>query len=168
MARIGLSTGIDSERQRVYAAEDAWSKVLDRGGAVDFFGSRFIVPTQRILGDLRALRQTAQAWLSSQECRAWYPSCGPLEIRDRKGQMRAHYEPTAVIAIPVQSAWACRESVLAHEVAHHLSWSTHEVPHDRHFRLAMTRVAEIAFGPQAAVLLRASYDGAGLAVAHVD
>ena len=31
----------------LYAAEDQWSAVLDRGGVVDFFGSRLDVPLQR-------------------------------------------------------------------------------------------------------------------------
>lgn len=159
---------IDGERQRVYSVEDAWAHALDRGGLVDFFGSRFSLPRQRILGDLNALQLTAAAWLADEACTAWYPTRGELLIRPRKGHGRAHYESTGVIAIPVQSDWACRESVLAHEIAHHLSWDSQLAPHDANFRLAMTRVAEIAFGPQAALLLRAGYDGAGLAVAHVD
>ncbi|HAN71376.1 MAG TPA: TIGR04338 family metallohydrolase, partial [Actinobacteria bacterium] len=36
----------------VYAAEDQWSAVLDRGGVVDFFGSRIDVPMQRRFGDV--------------------------------------------------------------------------------------------------------------------
>lgn len=168
MASRGLSTGIDSDRQLVYSVEDAWAKALDRGGLVDFFGSNFTLPRQRVLGDLNALQRTADAWLSSAACAVWYPAREELLIRARKGQGRAHYESTGVIAIPLQSAWACRESVLAHEVAHHLSWKSQVAAHDASFRLAMTRVADIAFGPQAALLLRAGYDGAGLAVAHVD
>ena len=159
---------IDSDRQRVYSVEDAWAQALDRGGEVDFFGSRFNLPMQRILGDLSALQATADAWTASDMCRAWYPECGAPMIRARRGESRAHYESGGIIAIPLRSAWACRESVLAHEVAHHLSWDAQRPPHDEQFRLAMTRVAEIAFGPQAALLLRAGYDGAGLAVAHVD
>lgn len=158
---------IDSDRQRVYSVEDAWAHALDRGGSVNFFGSSFTLPSQRILGDLNALQLTAEAWLASDLCRAWYPGLGDLAVRARKGQARAHYESTGVIAIPLQSDWACRETVLAHEVAHHLSWHSQLAPHDAQFRLAMTRMAEIAFGPQAALLLRAGYDGAGLAVAHV-
>ncbi len=159
---------IDTDRQRVYSVEDSWAHALDRGGSLDFFGSSFSLARQRILGDLSALQRTASDWLASAECRTWYPECGELHVRARKGQAKAHYESTGVIAIPVQSAWACRESVLAHEVAHHLSWGSKLAPHDWHFRLAMTRVAEIAFGPEASLLLRAGYDGAGLAVAHVD
>lgn len=168
MVRSELSTGIDSDRQLVYSVEDAWAHALDRGGSVDFFGSIFTLPTQRILGDLNALQLTADAWLANAACTAWYPSCSGVRIRARKGASRAHYEATGVIAIPLQSSWACRESVLAHELAHHLSWNSIVRPHDSFFRLAMTRIAEIAFGPQAALLLRAGYDGAGLAVAHVN
>jgi len=159
---------IDSDRQRVYSVEDAWARALDRGGSVDFFGSSFTLPTQRILGDLHAMQLTAQSWLDHPQCTSWYPSFGPVRVRARKGHSQAHYESSGVIAVPLQSAWACRESVLAHELAHHLSWEAHVAPHNECFRLAMTRVAEIAFGPQAALLLRAGYDGAGLAVAHVD
>ncbi|MDO9485966.1 MAG: TIGR04338 family metallohydrolase [Actinomycetota bacterium] len=168
MARIGVSTGIDSDRQSVYSVEDAWAHALDRGGSVDFFGSHFQLPNQRILGDLSALQRTADAWLASDQCLAWYPNARALHVRARKGGSRAHYESTGVIAIPLEADWACRETVLAHEVAHHLSWDQQVAPHDANFRLAMTRVAEIAFGPQAALLLRAGYHGSRLDIAYVN
>lgn len=168
MAVSGVSRGIDRDRQQVYSVEDAWSSALDRGGDVDFFGSHFTLPRQQVLPDLGALQETVDRWLASASRLAWYPQCSPVRVRARQGQTRAHYEATGVIAIPLSQPWACRESVLAHELAHHLAWDAQESAHDAHFRLAMVRVAEIAFGPGAALMLRAGYDGAGLAVAHVD
>ena len=115
-----------------------------------------------------ALQLAADLWLESPLRVTWYPDCGEVTVRARQGQSRAHYEAGGVIAIPLNLPWACRESVLAHEMAHHFAWSSQEAAHDARFRLAMVRVAEIAFGPEAALLLRAGYDGAALEVAHVD
>jgi len=157
---------IDADRAAVYSVEDSWSRALDRGGFVDFFGSSFTLPTQRILGSLQAMQDLAALWLTSAAVCAAYPRVGPVQVRARRGHSRAHYEPDGVIAIPVEQPWACREAVLMHELAHHCSWHECDAVHDQHFRLAMVRLAETAFGAEAALLLRASYDGAGLAVFH--
>lgn len=158
----------DSDRSRVYAVEDAWSSVLDRGGAVDFFGSHLHLPVQRRFGDLVAM----QAYVDHLMSLSGRHLPG-VKVRSRQGQRRAHYEASAdgagVIAIPLEARWACRESVLLHELAHHAvtcdpgdrsgAW------HGQRFREAMCRLVEVALGPEAALLLRAGYQGAGLEVA---
>lgn len=166
MAVRGRSGRIDADRATVYSVEDAWSHALDRGGPMDFFGSTIEVPAQRVLGSLGAMQALADAWVASAAIRRDYPDAGAVVVRARRGQSRAHYEPGGVIAIPLEQPWACREAVLLHEVAHHCSEGQCVTAHDGHFRLAMVRLAEVAFGPEAALLLRASYDAAGLAVAH--
>jgi putative metallohydrolase (TIGR04338 family) len=162
----GGSSGIDADRAAVYSVEDAWSHALERGGRVDFHGSTIELPAQRVLGSLGAMQALADTWMSSAPIRRDYPGAGAVVVRARRGQSRAHYESGGVIAIPLDQPWACREAVLVHEVAHHCSRDQCLTAHDGHFRLAMVRLAEVAFGPEAALLLRASYDGAGLVVPH--
>lgn len=158
----------DADRSQVYAVEDAWSSVLDRGGTVDFFGSQLHVPVQRRFGDLPAMQAYADHCLAHSGL-----GLPPVRVRPRQGHHRAHYEAAAdgigVIAIPLQARWACRESVLLHELAHHLvafdPQSRCAAWHGRSFRQALCRLAELALGPEAALLLRTGYQGAGLEVA---
>jgi putative metallohydrolase (TIGR04338 family) len=154
----------------VYAAEDQWSAVLDRGGVVDFFGSRLDIPTQRRFGDLPSVQAYADAVLARPAVRSAYPTAGPVRVRERHGQGRAHYEPSgAVLALPVRSLWAGRESVVLHELSHHVSCSA-GVPrepagrrwHGAEFRSAMLMLVTEMLGESAALLLRAGYDSAGV------
>jgi putative metallohydrolase (TIGR04338 family) len=156
----------------VYAAEDQWSAVLDRGGAVDFFGSRLDVPTQRRFGDLDSVRRYVEAVMASPGVSRRYPQAGPLTVRERAGQSKAHYEVgAAMIAVPLRTQWAARESVVLHEVAHHLACSTAQEAagarrdwHGTRYRAVMCDLVAIVLGEQAALLLRGSYEGAGLVV----
>lgn len=166
---------VDADRSRVYAVEDAWSAVLDRGGLVDFFGSALHLPTQRRFGDLAAMQAYADF------CLALTGTClPPVRIRARRGHTQAHYEGrighrggigSATIAIPVQAQWACRESVLLHELAHHVVAHMDDARtayrHCHCFRGSMCWLVGLALGPEAALLLRAGYQGAGMEVADV-
>ena len=151
----------------VYAAEDQWSAVLDRGGVVDFFGSRLDVPAQRRFADLGSVRAYVAGVLALPSVAGAYPNAGPVRVRERRGQGRAHYETaTATIALPMGSLWAGREAVVLHELAHHLACSAvdpgaagwHGVP----FRDAMLLLVAEVLGEPAALLLRAGYDAAGV------
>ena len=154
----------------VYAAEDQWSAVLDRGGTVDFFGSRLDVPMQRRFADVASVQSYVNALLARPGVRAAYPSAGPVAVRERAGQGRAHYQPRdAVIALPLRTLWAGRESVVLHELAHHCACSlgVEADPagvrwHGVEFRTAMDVLVSEALGEAAALLLRAGYDAAGV------
>lgn len=147
----------------VYAAEDQWAALLDRGGAVDFFGSRLDLPMQRRFGDLAAVRAYCDHVLALPGVRRAYPDAGPIRVRGRAGAARAHYEAsTATIALPVDATWAARESVVLHELAHHLAPPSPGDVHGVVFRAAMCLVVEEALGSPAALVLRAGYEGAGL------
>ncbi len=156
----------------MYAAEDQWSAVLDRGGTVDFFGSRFDVPVQRRFGDIESIRGYVETVMATSHVIERYPQAGPLTVRERAGQARAHYEPgSATIAIPLRSLWAARESVILHEVAHHLTSSSAPTAaaarrdwHGTRFRGVLCGLTAAVLGEQAALLLRGSYEGAGLTV----
>lgn len=154
----------------VYAAEDQWSAVLDRGGVVDFFGSTLDVPQQRRFADVATVQRYADAVLALPAVRAVYPAAGAVVVRERSGQQRAHYEPDgATIAVPLRTLWAGREAVVLHEIAHHLACSVGPLPvvggrswHGPGFRAAMDLVVGEVLGDAAALLLRAGYDAAGV------
>ena len=156
----------------VYSAEDQWSAVLDRGGLVDFFGSRLTVPVQRRFGDVASVQRYCSAVLGLEPVRTAYPRAGAVAVRERAGQSRAHYEvATATIAIPLRETWAGRETVVLHELTHHLLCTaeggqgldrTRRQWHGIAFRDALCRLAETVLGPPAALLLRAGYEEAGL------
>lgn len=156
----------------MYAAEDQWSAVLDRGGVVDFFGSRLDVPIQRRFGDLGSVQRYVDAVLAMPALVQSYPAVDPIHVRERAGQTKAHYEPsTATIAVPLRTQWAARESVMLHEVAHHLTMSEQtggERPpwHGSEFRRTMCALVAIVLGDAAALLLRAGYEAAGLTLAE--
>ena len=46
----GATMSRDTDRAAVYAAEDQWSAALNRGGVIDFFGSRLQLPVQTRFG----------------------------------------------------------------------------------------------------------------------
>lgn len=150
----------------VYAAEDQWSAVLDRGGVVDFFGSVLDVPQQRRFADIASVQSYCEAVLARPRVRSAYPAAGPVRVRERAGQQRAHYEPaTATIAVPLRTLWAGREAVVLHELAHHLTGSADPDAASSHgagFRAAMDLLVRDVLGDAAALLLRAGYDAAGV------
>jgi putative metallohydrolase (TIGR04338 family) len=152
----------------VYAAEDQWSAVLDRGGTVDFFGSRIDVPMQRRFGDLASVQRYVADVMTGPFVAVAYPDAGPVTVRERSGQRGAHYEPgPAVIAIPLRTMWAAREAVVLHEIAHHLACSTGPVVrgprwHGTEYRSAMCGLVAATLGEPAALLLRAGYEESGV------
>ena len=154
----------------VYAAEDQWSAVLDRGGTVDFFGSRIDVPLQRRFADQASVRRYVEGVLALPAVQDAFPAMRPVAVRERSGQTRAHYEPaTATIAIPLRTLWAGREAVVLHEVAHHCACSLDPLTqrtdsrwHGPDYRAAMLLLVTEVLGEGAALLLRAGYDASGV------
>jgi len=153
----------------VYAAEDQWSGILDRGGVVDFFGSRFDVPLQRRFGDIATVQAYVDHVLGQPAVRSAYPAAGAITVVPTRSRSRAVYRPESQsIALPTQ-LWAGRESVVLHEVSHHLACSCGIAPartsgrwHGAEFRGAMDVVVTCMLGEAAALLLRAGYDAAGV------
>lgn len=146
---------IDVHRSAVYRAEDQWSTLLDRGGRLDFFGAVLDIPMQLRFGDLTSMQSYVDALVPD-----------PPRVRIRKGQTRAHYEPEdCVIAIPMESTWAARESVLLHELAHHLAHiHNNHVQHGALFTGHMLQLVEAQLGEPAALVLRAGYHESGALV----
>ena len=164
----GATMSRDVDRAAVYAAEDQWSAAIDRGGVIDFFGSRLQLPVQTRFGSLPAVQQYVENLVTM------YPDIPPVSARHRRGDTRAHYS-NGVIAIPMAATWACRESVLLHEFAHHLNSGSCEgsqspqPAHGPRFRGLMVALVGRAQTPESALLLRHCFESKGLVVpAHVD
>ena len=149
----------DRHRHAVYQVEDQWSATLDRGGHVDFFGSSITAPVQLRFGSLNDVQVYVDRVCRLREL----PLIG---VRHRRGGTRAHYENRvdgSVIAIPTNLSWAMRESVVLHEISHHIGATLHaSTLHDGHFTSSMLSLAHDFLGPEAELLLRAGYQAAGV------
>jgi putative metallohydrolase (TIGR04338 family) len=154
----------------VYGAEHQWSAVLDRGGTVNFFGSQIHVPMQKRFADIPSVQKYVDAVLALDPVRERYPAAGPVYVRERRGQGKAHYEPsTATVAIPIVDRAFGRESTVLHELAHHLSVSEGLTTtpngtrwHGAEFRDSMLFLVSAVLGEAAALLLRAGYHSSGI------
>jgi putative metallohydrolase (TIGR04338 family) len=147
----------DTQRSRVYAAEDAWALRLDaaRRGARKAVvgGSTLTFPAELRFGTLA----TAQRYADHQ-----VEGLPPVRLRERKGQTAAHYEPPGDIALPFPvygEPWALRETVLLHELAHHLAFHTlgGVVDHGPSYTACMLDLVARAMGEEAAFALRVDY-----------
>lgn len=154
----------------VYGAEDQWSAVLDRGGMVNFHGSHLYVPLQKRFADISSVQRYVDAVLALDPIREAFPKAGPVRVRERRGQGKAHYEPsTATVAIPMENRAFGRESTVLHELAHHLSVgsglsasSSGTRWHGTEFRETMLFLVSVVLGEPAALLLRAGYHSSGV------
>jgi putative metallohydrolase (TIGR04338 family) len=147
----------DVQRARVYAAEDAWALRLDaarRGaGRAQVAGSSVLLPAETQFGTLEA----AQAW-----CDHWVPAgVPPVRVRQRRGLQRAHWEEPGVIALPFPprgAPWALRETVLLHELAHHVAFHRDgAADHGPSYVCRMLELVEQVLGPEAALALRVEF-----------
>ena len=165
----------DGLRSVVYAAEAQWSAAMDRGGKVDFFGSSMTLPCQRRFADLPSMQAYCDGVMSLSAVASRYSQAGPVRVRVRAGAAKAHYEhDQRVIAIPLAPqagasvSWAGRESVLLHELSHHLvmgdAVSLGDAHHGTSFTTTMCWLVDEVLGPQSALLLRSGYQAAGVQV----
>lgn len=160
----------DSHRAAVYAAEEQWSRPLARGGDVDFFGTTLRLPVERRFADIASVQRYVDAVMGLIGVVTRWPGVPAVHVRERRGSGRAHYAD-GVIALPLAGVgaerWAARESVVLHELTHHLVAHTHPgvAPHGPQFCADFVALVEAALGPESALLLRAAFDGAGVSLA---
>ena len=170
----------DAQRSRVYRAEDAWAARLDaarRGAVLATVGSSsLLLPGERRLGSLAAAAAYVARVLALPDVVAVVGVLDPPTLRTRRGVTAAHWEPPGVIALPVPAhgePWGLRETVLLHELAHHVGETTgrsrgHRAP----FPALVLLLAGAALGEQAAFALRVDYGHqrveVGVLSTHVD
>ena len=125
---------------------------------------------QKRFADIPSVQRYVDTVLALDGIREKYPNAGPVRVRERQGQSKAHYEPsTATVAIPMENRAFGRESAVLHELAHHLSVSE-GLPatpsgtrwHGVEFRDAMLFLVSSVLGEPAALLLRAGYHSSGV------
>lgn len=174
MGAYGEQVTRDTQRSAVYSAEDALSRQLERGGTVEFFGSTLTLPVERRFADVASMQRYVDAVIVMIDSRL--PA---VIVRERAGSTKAHYEQAragrgAVIAVPLELVggrrWAARESVLLHEIAHHVTHhdprGRDEAAHGSVFCGHLIALHAAVIGPETALLLRASFDSAGIPVAE--
>ncbi len=162
----------DRQRTKVYEAEALVRRIFDRSvdyPMVDVAGSHLTLPPERRFASLESVQRyvdavLALAWVGAR----WRRTSVPILVRVRAGQTRAHYERLpAVIAVPLHeggSAWALRELVLLHEIAHHLADAADEPAHGADFTGRMVELVGGIVGDEAALLLRVTLMESGAAV----
>ena len=165
MVRVTVPTTRDAQRARVYRAEDAWAARLDaaRQGAVlaTIGGSALVLPAERRLGSLEAAAGYCDRVLALAEVVAVAGSLPSPQLRPRRGARAAHWEPPGVVALPVPrlgEPWALRETVVVHELAHHVGElgglsSGHRPP----FPAVVLLLVQAVLGAEAALALRVHY-----------
>ncbi len=169
MANSAGARVIDVQRSKVYAAEEQFSSLMNRGGAVEFFGSLLDIPAQKRFASLESIKTYVQVLFTQIDSHLI-----PPHVRERRGCSKAHYESeNSVIAIPVagpSARWALREAVILHECAHHLASKFTSVPDAAHgpiFTACMLYLVQVALGDQARLLLSAGYLELGVQVGEL-
>jgi putative metallohydrolase (TIGR04338 family) len=159
----------DTQRSRVYAAEEFVRTLFDRAGehgtrTVEFFGTNLTLPPEARFSSVESVQRYVDDVLGLASVRARWPDATPLTTRPRRGLTAAHYERDddgAVIAVPERrSSWALRELVVLHEVAHHLCQT--DPPHGPHFVATFCELAGAVMGPEVAHVLRVVYAKEGV------
>ncbi len=157
--------GRDAQRSRVYRAEDDWAARLDaaRLGAplATVGGSSLLLPGERRLGSLAAAADYCRRVLSLVEVVEVVGSVASPGLRTRRGARAAHWEPPGTIAVPVPThgePWALRESVLLHELAHHVGAAAGlATGHRPPFPALVLLLVRAVLGDEAAFALTVAY-----------
>ena len=155
----------DAQRARVYRAEDAWAARLDaaRQGAVlaTVGGSALVLPAERRLGSLQAAADYCGRVLALPAVCAAFGEVDPPALRTRRGGRSAHWESPGTIALhvpPHGEPWALRESVLLHELAHHVGETTGRARgHRPPFPAVVLLLVRAVLGAEAELVLRVEY-----------
>lgn len=159
----------DVQRARVYAAEEFVRIIFERASThgrpdIDFFGTSLTLPPEARFASVESVQRYVDDVLAKVGHR-W--SAGPVTVRARKGAKAAHYErdeQRAVIAVPEHrdgKAWAMRELVILHELAHHLC-PAEAAAHGSEFVDLYPELAGAVMGPEVEYVLRTVYEREGV------
>lgn len=166
-----MTTVRDTQRGRVYEAEQLVRAVFDRAAefgqrTVEVHGSTLTLPVERKFASVDSVqrycdRVLALRWVAAK----WSRADVPIRVRARAGTVAAHYETAgAVLAVPVRAgaAWALRELVVLHELAHHLEPAPDAVAaHGPQFCGRYLELVDGVVGAEAGLLLRITLHDCG-------
>jgi len=149
----------DANRSLVYDVEDRLTTAMDNNAPLDFYGSRLILGPDRKFGDIASV----QRYLRLIRAREWGFGDTPEPIvTAARSERRATWVAPASITLP-EARWALRETTVLHEYAHHVTYHYDgESAHSAQFCRRYTELVRNAVGPEAATLLMAGFDQAGL------
>ncbi|NUP27269.1 MAG: TIGR04338 family metallohydrolase [Nocardia sp.] len=175
-----MGTVRDTQRTKVYDAEQLVRSIFDRAAefgqrTVEVHGSRLTLPAERKFASVDSVQQYCDRVLALDWVAAiWERASIPVRVRARAGTIAAHYEPeAAVLAVPIgaqrsargRTAWALRELVVLHELAHHLEPEPARVAaHGPRFCGRYLELAEGVIGLEAGLLLRMTFHDCGVRV----
>lgn len=171
--RSGESMARDTLRAKVYAAESQVREAMESAvtaGAIDFFGSLLPPPVERRFGNLDEVEIYLRDCCVADEFRNLFGDMSVPQLRDRAGDDQAHYEfDTEMIALPSESEWAMRELVVLHELAHHVVGlrRPEAAHHGDYFAAVYCALVHNNLGGAAGLMLRAAFDGQGIAVGEL-
>ncbi|MGW4245280.1 TIGR04338 family metallohydrolase [Nocardia sp. NPDC004722] len=166
----------DAQRSQVYDAEGLVRGMFDRADefgvrTVELHGSHLTLPIERRFASVESVQAYADRVLALNWVRAqWDRASAPVTVRARAGARAAHYESAgAVLAVPLHSggtAWALRELVILHELAHHLDPELAETAsHGPEFCARYLELVDGIIGPEAALLMRTTMYSCGVRIA---
>lgn len=162
----------DDQRGRLYGAESTlrqlmlWSNDTPGAMAALPFGVSVPLPPEAKFGNLESIQRYVETVLTTGSVVATFGRHPVPGVRERRGQQRAHYETDGTrhaIAIPDgRPAWVMRETVVLHEVAHHLDRDLGDQhgAHGRSFANTFATLLGLVMGPQAELAMRVLYDSA--------
>lgn len=165
----------DTQRSRVYAAEQFVRTVFDRAAqhssrSVEFFGERITLPPEARFASVESIQRYLDEVLALPAVAGLRPGAGPVTVRPRRAATAAHYEraagddgSAAAIAVPhrLGADWAMRELVVLHELAHHLC-EPDAPAHGPDFVATFCALAAAVMGPEAGHVLRVVYAKEGV------
>ena len=165
----GDSSARDSQRSKVYAAEEFVRTLFDRAAehgstSVEFWHA--VDPAARgavrVAGRGAALRGRRAGPAGTATTVA---EGGAAASAGRRASTAADYENrdgAGVIAVPdlATADWAMRELVVLHEIAHHLC--DMQPPHGSAYVATLCTLAELVMGPEAGHVLRVVYAKEGV------
>ncbi|MET0198017.1 MAG: TIGR04338 family metallohydrolase [Rhodococcus fascians] len=163
----------DSQRSKVYEAETMVRRMFDRAEernlrSVEIHGSTITLPVERKFASIESVQRYVDAVLAMNWVQARWPHAdGVVHVRERSGTGASHYEPdTQTIAVPLHrrnEAWALRELVVLHELAHHFDRAENSSHGGEFVDLFITLVGEI-IGQEAGFVLRATMLDCGVSI----
>ena len=159
----------DSQRRKVYAAEEFVRTLFDRAArhhsrSLDFFGAAITLPPEARFGSVDAVQRYVDQVLALPTVTRRWPGVDAVAVRPRRAATAAHNESAGVIAVPATAQWALRELVVLHEVAHHLADSAggDGPPHGPVFSATFCELLTLVMGPEAGHVLRVVYAKEGV------